>query len=178
MIKIRWTPKEDELLIKHYPNSTAIEVQALFPSRTWESIRKRAERKHNLSIGMIGKVVDLRDQVFGRLSVLSYEGLNNFRNATWKCLCSCGRETTTQGTSLTNGSTTSCGCYSREVVKGRFRDLTGQRFGKLTVVNLHETKNAECKWLCKCDCGKTSIVVSAHLMSCHTRSCGCSKQNS
>lgn len=53
-------------------------------------------------------------------------------------------------------------------------DLTGQRFGRLTVIERAENdKRNRAKWLCKCDCGQTTTVLSNSLMSSCTVSCGC-----
>jgi hypothetical protein len=57
-------------------------------------------------------------------------------------------------------------------------NLTGVRFGYLVVKNLHEKIKAPsgatmAKWLCECDCGKTTIVYQSHLRSGRTKSCGC-----
>lgn len=53
-------------------------------------------------------------------------------------------------------------------------DLTGQRFGRLTVISRAEnTKAGQAKWLCKCDCGKTKVVSGYHLRSGRITSCGC-----
>lgn len=53
-------------------------------------------------------------------------------------------------------------------------DLTGQRFGKLTVINRAKNgKNGNARWNCVCDCGKTVIVPSYNLRSGKTQSCGC-----
>lgn len=53
-------------------------------------------------------------------------------------------------------------------------DLTGQRFGRLSVVRLAGTdKRGESRWECVCDCGNKSIVLSSHLRSGRTQSCGC-----
>jgi len=52
-------------------------------------------------------------------------------------------------------------------------DLTGQRFGKLTVVKEHGRKNSIVTWECHCDCGAVTIVKTAHLRSRYTFSCGC-----
>ena len=54
-------------------------------------------------------------------------------------------------------------------------DLTGQRFGKLTVVKEHGRKNGVITWECHCDCGAIAIVKTAHLRSRYTFSCGCMK---
>lgn len=58
---------------------------------------------------------------------------------------------------------------------GKSVDLTGQRFGMLTVIEKAESKNQMAYWLCKCDCGKTTTVRTAYLKSGKTKSCGCLK---
>lgn len=56
-------------------------------------------------------------------------------------------------------------------------DLTGQKFGSLTVIEKCGTdkthKNA--MWLCRCDCGGKTKTTTSHLKSGHTQSCGCLK---
>ena len=62
----------------------------------------------------------------------------------------------------------------------RKENLIGRRFGKLTVI-----EESEPKWdnrgkpirmmLCKCDCGKSSVVKATSLKSGHSKSCGCEK---
>ena len=53
-------------------------------------------------------------------------------------------------------------------------DLTGQRFGRLTVLNpLHLNKNKQLTWLCKCDCGNIVNVVGMSLRNGDCKSCGC-----
>lgn len=56
-------------------------------------------------------------------------------------------------------------------------DLTGQKFGKLTVMGRapKDNKKGVVKWQCLCDCGSTTIVVSNNLRSEKTKSCGCWK---
>lgn len=51
-------------------------------------------------------------------------------------------------------------------------DLTGQRFGKLVVVELAERTNKATRWLCQCDCGNTKILRHSNLGR-NTNSCGC-----
>lgn len=53
------------------------------------------------------------------------------------------------------------------------KDLTGQRFGRLTVVRRQPPKNKKTYWLCVCDCGQKTEVATHHLTSGHTESCGC-----
>jgi hypothetical protein len=52
----------------------------------------------------------------------------------------------------------------------RLKDLMGQRFERLVVIEYH--KNSK-KWLCKCDCGNFKEVSNTHLRDGHTKSCGC-----
>lgn len=54
-------------------------------------------------------------------------------------------------------------------------DLTGQRFGRLTVIERDGTdKNGKnVMWLCVCDCGGTTRSTTSHLRSGHAQSCGC-----
>ena len=58
-----------------------------------------------------------------------------------------------------------------------FNDLTGQKFGKLTVKSLHSKASRkpwrQVSWLCVCDCGKEVIVRQGNLRSGNTKSCGC-----
>ena len=52
-------------------------------------------------------------------------------------------------------------------------DLTGQRFGRLTVIERAENKQNCTTWRCKCECGSIRIVRSCSLRSGRTKSCGC-----
>ena len=53
-------------------------------------------------------------------------------------------------------------------------DLTGKRFGKLTVIGESPNKKwGQRLWVCKCDCGNTVEVCGGNLKSGHTNSCGC-----
>ena len=60
-------------------------------------------------------------------------------------------------------------------MKGKYIDLTGQRFGKLVVLHKSEEKSAShgCVWLCKCDCGKEVLASTSALNSGKKKSCGC-----
>lgn len=48
-------------------------------------------------------------------------------------------------------------------------DLTGQRFGRLTVVERHDLR----RWKCICDCGNTTFSDGYQLRKGFTTSCGC-----
>lgn len=55
----------------------------------------------------------------------------------------------------------------------RFIDMTGQRYGRLTVL---EYLRGPARWLCQCECGGTSEVRRCHLVGGQTTSCGCYMQ--
>jgi len=53
-------------------------------------------------------------------------------------------------------------------------DLTGQRFGRLTVYSrTGSDKSGQAMWLCKCDCGNERTIRSNDLRNGQTQSCGC-----
>ena len=52
-------------------------------------------------------------------------------------------------------------------------DLSGQRFGRLTVTGRSVSRNGVAMWLCRCDCGNDAVVTCANLRRGETRSCGC-----
>ena len=63
---------------------------------------------------------------------------------------------------------------------GRIKDLTGERFGRLTVVKRVEDKvyssgRKAVQWLCKCDCEEENevIVTGDNLKGGNVQSCGC-----
>lgn len=65
-----------------------------------------------------------------------------------------------------------------------FKDLTGQKFGKLTIKGRAESKidpsgKPRTRWLCDCDCGNTNIIVLGdYLQRSKTPSCGCDARKS
>ena len=124
---------------------------------------------------------------FGRLLVLKRvpapEGKK--KAAFFECLCDCGNKKIIQGFLLSNGTTRSCGCLAKEVrtqtgknsqgrVSKKRIDITGKRFGRLTVLEPVKRSNyAGILWRCVCDCGNETITTGSKLRSGHTQSCGC-----
>lgn len=54
-------------------------------------------------------------------------------------------------------------------------DMVGKKFGRLTVIERYpeNTKDRKAQWICKCDCGKTTVVSGKQLRTGKTLSCGC-----
>jgi hypothetical protein len=61
--------------------------------------------------------------------------------------------------------------------QGQRKDMTGQRFGKLVVLEFAGTNKpnglGHVRWRCRCECGKETIVVGYSLRAGITKSCGC-----
>ena len=56
----------------------------------------------------------------------------------------------------------------------KLRDLTGQKFGRLYVIERSFKGNSEkTMWKCQCDCGNVVNVAGHSLTSGNTKSCGC-----
>ncbi len=61
----------------------------------------------------------------------------------------------------------------------RAKDLTGMKFGRLTVLEKSEPfrgrdGKVQCAgWMCRCDCGKEVRIRANSLLMGHTKSCGC-----
>lgn len=112
-------------------------------------------------------IKNLVGEKFGKLTVLEYYGKNEKGYHLWKCKCDCGNYAIVNNKSIKNGHTKSCGCIHRA------KDLTGKKFGNLTVVKKVERKNRSNQWLCKCDCGKEVVCYQYNLERGTSTSCGC-----
>ena len=91
-----------------------------------------------------------------------------------ECLCDCGNTTYRNMDSLirANGAMCSCGCARKEIADRCSINITGKKFGMLTVIE--EFKNNSPRQVrCLCDCGNEVVVTKTDVMSFHTQSCGC-----
>jgi hypothetical protein len=70
---------------------------------------------------MRGKTTNLQGASFGRLRVVARAENSAKGAARWVVVCSCGVSKTVRGSSLTDGTTTSCGCWGREASAERAR---------------------------------------------------------
>lgn len=125
--------------------------------------------------------LDLKGQKYGRLTVLeeaeSRISPNGTKVTMWKCQCECGNIVYRSSANLRHVAHPSCGCWQREnVSKHKLEDLTGQRFGRLVVIERAETTHVSTRWKCKCDCGNECVVLAQNLKKGHTKSCGCFRE--
>lgn len=60
-----------------------------------------------------------------------------------------------------------------------FIDLTGGRFGRITVLGYEETDlHGNARWRCRCDCGTQFVTSGINLRNGKTVSCGCFRKQS
>ena len=116
---------------------------------------------------------DLTNQKFGRLLVLYKGKKDKAGHQFWFCKCDCDNIVEVNSDNLRRGLTQSCGCLHSEIThKTKFKDITGQKFGKLTANN-YEIIGSKTYWNCTCECGNNIKVASNNLKNGHTTSCGC-----
>lgn len=58
---------------------------------------------------------------------------------------------------------------------GKFQDLTGQKFGSLTVIKKIDNINGRTAYLCECECGNRKNIAGKYLKNGSTKTCGCGK---
>jgi hypothetical protein len=130
--------------------------------------------------------VDLTGKKFGHLTVIEKAKSNispsGSIQARWKVVCDCGIIKTVLASCLRTGKTKSCGCRKNKDRPTTHHINIGQRFGKLVVSYLGQPYidsrgKSQCRWVCKCDCGKTTLVAPYHLVARNHTSCGCLKES-
>lgn len=131
---------------------------------------------------MVRKKTDLTNRSFGRLRVIKETDKPKdvkTKGRYWLCECRCGSKKKVLQRSLTSGNTKSCGCLQDESRKetSTAKDLKGEKFGRLTVLEKVATDERmdgkHAKWRCVCDCGNERTVASNSLIRGTTKSCGC-----
>lgn len=55
----------------------------------------------------------------------------------------------------------------------KFIDITGNKYGKLSVISQAEKKSGQTRWNCICDCGNKSVAQGGALKNGSVKSCGC-----
>lgn len=116
-------------------------------------------------------------QRFGRLVALECTNQYDGKELVWRLQCDCGKVIELGVSRFIGGHTRSCGCLRKDTAAQNnplLEDLTGRKFGELTVISLEPERENRCrKWLCKCSCGKKLIVGTSALTEGRKRSCGC-----
>ena len=83
--------------------------------------------------------IDLTGEKFHHLTVVQRSEQQCKKDAVlWDCICDCGKKTTAMTYELRGGHKKSCGCLKRV---SHAKDITGQRFGMLTVMQMRLRQN-------------------------------------
>ena len=127
---------------------------------------------------MANKIKDLKGQNFGFLQVLQLDTSKEGKRKYWICKCQCcGNIKSMRQDALQKSQ--SCGCLRTKKLQSikHYKDHTGQKYGKLTVLYITDKRNSQSRpyWHCRCDCGSECDVIITDLLSGHTTSCGCLK---
>lgn len=114
-------------------------------------------------------------QKFGKLTVVEQLPSTARGQRRWLCKCDCGGEHISTSNNLKSGRTTNCGCKKSP-------DLTGQAFGRLTVIGRSDKRNSRGArttpmWECMCECGNITYKATDTLTNpdesmcqeCHNR---------
>lgn len=118
------------------------------------------------------KLVNLQGQRFGKLTVL--ERVPLAKRTKWRCTCDCGQTVDVYAQNLVTGNTSTCGCSGRG--RGSKVDLTGLKFGRLTVISQHRSPSSSGRgttWYCQCDCGRVVVKNGYALRVGDVKTCGC-----
>lgn len=130
-------------------------------------------------------ISDITGQRFGYLVAIRNTGRRKYRKNgvsdgfLWEFQCDCGKLCEATATLVKSGLKKSCGCKHYEMVSEKLKseDLTGQRFGRLTVIRWlpvsERGKGNSRPWLCKCDCGNFTQSTGNALKNGNKISCGC-----
>lgn len=132
----------------------------------------------------MSRLLDLTGDKYGRLTVIKEVDRDKRNNRMWLCKCDCGNDVIANQKGLRSGNKKSCGCLRRE--QGQQwglnigEDLTGRKFGYLTVTGKSDNKDKDGRtlWICECRCGNIAEHVSDVLKKGNTTSCGCKLKKS
>ena len=130
----------------------------------------------------MGKCIDMTNQICGELKVIrkatKKEVLEHTSgkdtSAYWWVQCSCGAPIfMTRGKDLRSGKTKSCGHLRYEIGEQKIKNIKGQKFGHLEVLDFVGIDKHRAIWHCKCDCGNEKDIVGSLLINNKVKSCGC-----
>jgi hypothetical protein len=124
-----------------------------------------------------GRAKNIAGQTFGLLTALEPTSKREHNSVVWRFRCTCGSEVERSGRSVENarrsGGISSCGCTRSQSL---IVDLSGERYGRLTVLGQAGRGRQGARWRCRCDCGHEVVVRSKDIRLGSTTSCGCQQR--
>lgn len=152
-----------EVRLSYLINNKIIDCGCGHKNRLKEAIKKKYEH-----------LVGTRINKWTILEIVPSNEKHNYTCAI--CKCDCGTIKEVKLSYIINEKSKDCGCGRKETLKETFtKNLVGQRFGKLVVIEMlqERSNNGKIKYKCKCDCGNEVDVIGNSLTTYHTLSCGC-----
>lgn len=162
--------------VEQHPNCTVLECKDSIDC-TAEYVRKIFKEINYTAppIKRKGRIKYIEGNVIGDNNVFFKQRLDK-NNGVFICPL-CGKEFTGSISGVGRDLIKSCGClHNISSRNNTFKDLTGQKFGKLTAQYClpYSTADNRAIWHCTCECGGEKDVVGKLLRQGHTVSCGCS----
>ena len=130
----------------------------------------------------MGKAIDMTGQITQYGVYIIERDFSNTHEAHWRCKCPiCKREDWIVKGSRLRGENQIKMCKIcsaknnlKSIQQPYFKDIAGQRFGKLLALERTEEKHKTCYiWKCLCDCGNICYKSGEYLRNGDTQSCGC-----
>ena len=122
----------------------------------------------------MSKLINLLGIRFNKLVVLGISSQKRLNGGPlWRCLCDCGKEVDARSECLRSKITKSCG---KDICRHDFINLTGHKYGKLTVLGFEKVRKSNRHWKCLCECGDITylssyLLTKGKVISC-SHSCG------
>jgi len=138
---------------------------------------KKYNLKSNIKTGGAINVKNLVGQKFGKITVIKLDHIGE-HGKEYLCQCECGNKKVYRGSTLTSGKIFGCGCNIGKSNKGKkYINLAisriGEKYNKLTIIDIDTSKQGVNKVICKCDCGNITKQIYADLKTGKIKSCGC-----
>ena len=118
------------------------------------------------------KIIDLTGNKYGLLTVVKKSDKRCNGKILWECQCECGQICLKTKESLERPSQKpkACSPQCQNQIK------IGDKFNRLTVIEIMLQEKKATKYKCQCDCGNIVITESSKLKAERIKSCGCYRQ--
>lgn len=138
-----------------------------------EVLSKNLKNGETISCGCVKKTWSQRTIIIGETydywTVLSQDTSKRGNGIYYICRCLCGNVRSIPAGTLKRGTSKSCGC-----MRSNYNDLTGKRFGELTVIGKDKERYGKgVFWKCSCSCGNVKSYRTNILQKGKVLSCGC-----
>lgn len=121
---------------------------------------------------------DKKGRRYGALTALGPAGKTERGTLLWECECACGNRVTVAAMQLQKRLVKDCGCGRGYGKKVHYRNIAGEKKGKLTAMfpTSRRDKRGSVIWRCRCDCGREVDKTESDFIFSTTISCGCVRQ--